>query len=155
MYAKIVTDLSVNSPPPPLPGFKCRKAVSWSGDMCMKISRQNLESREHVLPPTHYTDVIMSTVAPQITGISIVYSTVCPGAGQRIHHDSALLAFVRGIHRWSVDSSHKGPVTRKLFPFDDAIMVHVQAYIDHTLSGLPCGYTSASVMELHTGVTIK
>ena len=27
--------------------------------------------------------------------------------------------FVRGIHRWP----HKGPVTRKMFPFDDAIML--------------------------------
>ena len=27
-----------------------------------------------------------------------------------------------GIHRWSVNSPHKGPVTRKMFPFDDVIM---------------------------------
>ena len=27
-----------------------------------------------------------------------------------------------GIHRWPVDSLHKGPVTRKMFPFDDVIM---------------------------------
>ena len=27
-----------------------------------------------------------------------------------------------GIIRWPVDSPHKGPVTRKMFPFDDAIM---------------------------------
>ena len=36
---------------------------------------------------------------------------------------SASKAFVRGIHRWSVNSPHKGPVTRKLFPFDDVIML--------------------------------
>ena len=29
---------------------------------------------------------------------------------------------MRGIHRWPVNSYHKGPVTRKLFPFDDVIM---------------------------------
>ena len=34
------------------------------------------------------------------------------------------LAFVRGIHRWSVNSLHKGPVTRKMFPFDDVITTH-------------------------------
>ena len=34
----------------------------------------------------------------------------------------AWLAFVRGIHRWPVNSPHKGPVTRKMFPFDDVIM---------------------------------
>ena len=27
-----------------------------------------------------------------------------------------------GIHRWPVKSPHKGPVTRKMFPFDDVIM---------------------------------
>ena len=36
--------------------------------------------------------------------------------------------FVRGIHRWSVDSSHKGPVTRKMFPFDDVIMMFKRGY---------------------------
>ena len=35
---------------------------------------------------------------------------------------TALLAFVRGIHRSPVNSPHKGPVTRKMFPFDDVIM---------------------------------
>ena len=27
----------------------------------------------------------------------------------------------RGIHRWSVDYPHKGPVTRKMFSYDDVI----------------------------------
>ena len=35
---------------------------------------------------------------------------------------SASLAFVRGIHRGPVNSPHKWPVTRKMFPFDDVIM---------------------------------
>ena len=38
------------------------------------------------------------------------------------HQSSASLAFVRGIHRWPVNSPHKGPVTRNMFPFDDVIM---------------------------------
>ena len=38
------------------------------------------------------------------------------------HQRSASLAFVRGIHRWPVNSPHKWPVTRKMFPFDDVIM---------------------------------
>ena len=38
----------------------------------------------------------MSAMASQITGISTVYSIVCPGADQRIHQQSALLAFVTG-----------------------------------------------------------
>ena len=41
------------------------------------------------------------------------------------HQSSASLAFVRGIHRWPVNSPHKRPVTRKTFPlnFDDVIMM--------------------------------
>ena len=35
---------------------------------------------------------------------------------------SASLAFVRGIHGWPVDYPHKGPVTQKIFPFDDTII---------------------------------
>ena len=58
-----------------------------------------------------------------ITSLTIVYSTVNSGADQRKHQSSASLAFVRGIHRWPVNSPHKGPVTRKMFPFDDVIVV--------------------------------
>ena len=70
----------------------------------------------------HYNDVIMSVMASQITGVSIAYSTVWSGVDQRKHQRTASLAFVRVIHRWPVDSPHKGPVMRKMFPFDDVIM---------------------------------
>ena len=64
----------------------------------------------------------MGAMASQITNLTLVYSAVCPGADQRKHQSSASLAFVRGIHRWPVNSPHKGPVTRKIIPFDDVIM---------------------------------
>ena len=64
----------------------------------------------------------MGVMASQITSLTIVYSTVYSGADQRKHQSSASLAFVRGIHRGPVNSSHKWPVTRKMFPFDDVIM---------------------------------
>ena len=51
-----------------------------------------------------------------------VYSSVYSGADQRKHQSSASLTFVRGILRRPVNSPHKGPVTRKMFPFDDIIM---------------------------------
>ena len=41
------------------------------------------------------------------------------GVDQRKHQSSASLAFVRGIHRWPMNSPHKGAVTRKMFSFDD------------------------------------
>ena len=69
----------------------------------------------------HYNDVIMSLIASQISSLTIVYSTFYSGADQR-KHQSASLASVRGIQRGPVNSPHKGPVTRKIFPFDDVIM---------------------------------
>ena len=44
-------------------------------------------------------------------------------ADKRKHQSSASLAFVRGIHRWPVNSPLKGPITRKMFSLDDVIMV--------------------------------
>ena len=71
--------------------------------------------------------------ASQITGVSNVYSTVCSGADQRKHQSSVSLAFVRGIHRGPVNSPHKGPVTRKTFPFDDVIMLQ-----SNSVTSAPC-----------------
>ena len=65
----------------------------------------------------HYDDVIIGAIASQITSLTIVYSTVYSGADQSKHQSSASLAFVWGIHRGSVNSPHKWPVTRKMFPF--------------------------------------
>ena len=64
-------------------------------------------------------------IASQITSLTIVYSIVYSDADQRKHPSSASLAFVRVIHRGPVNSPHKWPVTRKMFPFDDVIMVIV------------------------------
>ena len=41
----------------------------------------------------------MGAKASQITGVSIVYWTVCPDADQRKYQNSASLAFVKGIQR--------------------------------------------------------
>ena len=64
----------------------------------------------------------MGAMASQITSLKIVYSTIYSGADQRKYQSSMSLAFVRGIQRRPVNSPHKGPVTRKMFPFDDIIM---------------------------------
>ena len=64
----------------------------------------------------------MSVMASQITSLTIVYSIFYSSADQRKYQSSASLAFVRGIHRWLVNSPHKGPVTWKMFTFDDVIM---------------------------------
>ena len=71
---------------------------------------------------SHYDDVTMSAIASQITSLAIIYSIVYSDADQSKHQSSASLAFVWGIHRGPVNSPHKWPVTRKMFPFDDVIM---------------------------------
>ena len=89
-------------PPPPTPTPLCERNLPLPMDYGHKIP--------------HYNDVIMSAMASQITSITMVYSTVYSGADQRKHQSPASLAFV-GIHRWPVNSPHKGPVTRKVVPF--------------------------------------
>ena len=70
-------------------------------------------------PAQHYSDVIMNTKASQITSLAIVYSIVYSGADQR---KPSKLRVTGGIHQRPVKSPHKGPVKRKIFPFDDVIM---------------------------------
>ena len=91
----------------------------------------------------HYNDVIMGGMVSQITNLTIVYSTVYSGPDQRKHQSSASLAFVRGIHRWQTNSPHKGPVTRKMFPFDYIIMFMAEKQpttVHYT--DVACGFSS-------------
>ena len=69
----------------------------------------------------------MGSIAFQITSLTIVYSIVYSDANQRKYQSSASLAFVRGIHRGPVNSPHKWPVTLKMFPFDDVIILFSHA----------------------------
>ena len=78
----------------------------------------------------------MGTMASQIISLTIVYSTIYSGVDQRKHQSSASLAFVRGIHRWPMNSPHKEPVTRRNFPFDDVIMFRDFFFVFH----LKCDY---------------
>ena len=65
----------------------CQLCTKW------RLSMDTLS----VLP--HYDDVIMTTMASQITSLTVVYSIVYSGVDQIKHQSSASLAFVRGIHR--------------------------------------------------------
>ena len=63
----------------------------------------------------YYIDVIMTTMASQITSLTVVYAIVYSGADQRKHQSSASLAFMRGIHwdRWIPHT--KGQLRGKCF----------------------------------------
>ena len=99
--------------------------VDW--DICSRMASHSQGQLCNVCndvtrPQWHENDVIMGAIASQITSLTSVYSIVYSDADQRKHQSSASLAFVRGIHRGPVNSPHKWPVMRKMFPFDDVIM---------------------------------
>ena len=87
------------------------------------IMKSDSVQSEDLYSVWHYCDVIMGAVASQITNLMIVYSTVYSDADQRKHQSAASLAFVRGIHLGPVNSPHEWPVTRKMFPIDDVIVI--------------------------------
>ena len=116
-----------------LTSSKCAKFLFLSSFWPWRVSSinpQNLKAKTGILLLIHalastmvnYSNIIMGAMASQITSLAIVYSTAYWGANQRKHQNSASLAFVQGIHRWPVNSPHKWPVTREVFPFDDVIM---------------------------------
>ena len=108
-----------------------RRAATSCSSTCKRFYK-------HAKPiSSHHHDVIMGTMASQITSLTSVYSTVS-GADQRNHQSSASLAFVWGIHRGPMKSPHKWPVTRKMFPFDDVIMsrVWISNYIHRDRLGI-------------------
>ena len=96
-------------------------------------------------PKLHYNDVIMTTMASQITSLTVVYSTVYSDADQRKHQSSASLAFVWGIHRdrWIPRGRRNGrPIVRKAIlalsdewlslatrPMDEQIIIAQMSFI--------------------------
>ena len=95
----------------------------------------------------HYSDVIMTTIASQITSLTVVYSTVYSDADQRKHQSSTSLAFVWGIHRdrWIPRTkdqlrgkcAHLMMSSWKMCPFWLGLCV----LIYHTLDGVPCHFS--------------
>ena len=65
----------------------------------------------------HYKDVMMSGMAAHITDVSIVSSS-----SRKKTLKLRVTGLCEGHHWWPMDSRHKGPVTRKMFPFDDVIL---------------------------------
>ena len=84
----------------------------------------------------HKSDVIMSAMTSEITGVSIICLAVCSGADQRKHPRSASLAFVKGnppfddvfmrlrqltvfmnlqtINEWNLKAPHSRPFVREI-----------------------------------------
>ena len=114
---------------------------NWWKSISNKQSGEYWLSNSHPEVEYHYSDAIMSATASSINGIPIVYK----------HQSSASLAFVRGIHHRLVDSPHKVPVKRKLFPFVDTIMISESLFTcKHTAYFALVGYGMRVVNTLRT-----
>ena len=72
----------------------------------------------------HYCDVIMSAVASQINGVAIACWTVCSGEVQRKYQSSASHWPLWCNPPGTGGFPHVRPATRKMFPFDDVIMIY-------------------------------
>ena len=70
----------------------------------------------------HYNDVIMSAMASQITSLMIVYSIVYSRHRSKKASKLRVTGLCEGNSPVTMNSPHKGSVTRKMFPFDDVIM---------------------------------
>ena len=84
----------------------------------------------------HYNDVVMTMMASQITSLTVVYSTVYSDA-ERKTSKLRVTGLCVGNSPGPVNSPHKWPITRKMFPFDDVIMGLVQG----------CNISSALVIK--------
>ena len=110
--------------PPAIDGFPlCRKCFHVCPDIISPIWTSFLfpnskSGYSTVLLTNHYSEIIISTMISQVTGVSAICST----ADQRKYESTVSLAFLRRIHWWPVDSPHKRPVMQKMFPFDDVLM---------------------------------
>ena len=108
-----------------LHGNRCKMHSAVHGEKSLMCDKIPCHRKIHAvtLPlQWHYIerDVRLKTPVSRLFAQPLVQS----GADQRNYESSALLACVRGIHRWPVDSPHKAPVTRNMFPFDNVIMAH-------------------------------
>ena len=116
-----------------------RLPLNWKGLSPLSIKLWEMQNMLVVHVKNHYNDVIKSAMTSQITSLAIVYSIVYSGADQWKHQSSASLAFVKGIHRWPLNSLHKGPVTRKKFLSNYVIMDPILWFVIHQYYPYPSG----------------
>ena len=92
----------------------------------------------------HYSDVIMTTMAPQITSLTVVYSTVYSDADQRKHQSSASLAFVWGIQRDRWIPRTKGQLRGKCFHLMTS-SCHIKYAHLSRVAAFCCGFQSLPI----------
>ena len=122
--------------------------------------------------PFYYNDVIMSAVASQITSVSSICSAGCYGADEKKTSKLRVTGLCELNSPVTGEFPHKGPVTRRMFPFDDLIMFVPHSYkfmlslhcavahkpygsvwsYQHHLSSLQCNTSQTFVSNLQPSV---
>ena len=103
--------LSFWQPPMRIPD----KFVSNKAQWCVNSSHKVVKKDAEALQWRHYEHEMVPNHQPRDYLLNSLFR-------HRWKKSSASLAFVWGIHQWPVNSPDIGPVTRKMFPFDDVIM---------------------------------
>ena len=73
---------------------------------------------------SHYSDVLMSTTASQITGVSVIYSNICSGRSKKTSK-LRVTGLWAGISPVTGEFPLKGPIVGKMFPFDDGMVLNL------------------------------
>ena len=90
----------------------------------------------------------MCAMPPQIKSLTFIYSTVYSGADQRKHQSSASLAFVGEF----TDDRHKGPETRKMFPF---VGVTILPSLGMNLNTLQCSIVKKMIKSVNVLIYLQ
>ena len=102
----------------------------------------------------HYIDVIITTIASQITSLTVVYSTVYSDADQRKHQSSASLAFVWGIHRDRWIPRTKDQLRGKCFHLMTSSLFHrLEVCYSHVMKTLMTCYLLTLLMFLYMALS--
>ena len=94
----------------------------------------------------HYNEVIMTTMASQITSLTVVYSTVYSDADPRKHRSSASLAFVWGTHRDRWIPRTKGQLRGKCFHLMKSSCLKENMFSSITQSGATSIHTYTNML---------
>ena len=92
----------------------------------------------------------MGGIASQITSLAIVYSAVYSDTDQRKQWKLRVTGLCVGNPPGQVNSPHKGPVTRKMFPFDNVIMMLATFVLTHWLRP---SEAYASLVQIDNGLS--
>ena len=94
----------------------------YNGRLWSKVSQISADYSQSDSKVKSSSDVIMTTMASQITSLAVVYSTVHSGADQRKHQSSASYGLCAGNTPMTGEFPAQRESNAEMFPFDDVIM---------------------------------